>query len=65
MPQVGPGVCELRLHSEDGQYRTFYYTADARGILVIHAFAKKTRQTPPSEIELGRRRWKELLDEEN
>ena len=65
MPAVAPGVSELRLHSEDGQFRMFYYTATAQGVLVIHAFAKKTRQPPPSEIEVGRRRLKELIDDQN
>jgi phage-related protein len=63
MPSVAPGVHELRLQSESGQYRTFYYTASASGILIFHAFTKKTRQTPPAEIELGRKRLKELIDE--
>ncbi len=65
MPSVAPGVSELRLRSEDGQFRTFYYTTSIEGILVIHAFAKKSRQTPPAEIELGRRRLKELIDGQN
>jgi len=60
MPTVAPGVSELRLQSADGQFRTFYFTADARRILVIHAFIKKTQQTPPAEIELARKRLKEL-----
>ena len=64
MPSVAPGVAELRLHGEDGQFRTFYFTASRKGILLLHAFAKKTRQTPPAEIQLGRRRLKEMLDEE-
>ncbi len=64
MPSVGPGVSELRLHSDDGQFRTFYLVASRKGILVIHAFAKKTQQTPPAQIELGRKRLKELQDED-
>jgi phage-related protein len=65
MPSIAPGVAELRIRSEDGQFRTFYFTASARGILVIHAFVKKTSQTPASEIELARRRFKELLDDQD
>jgi phage-related protein len=65
MPDIAPGVSELRLHSEDGQFRAFYFTATAEGILVFHAFAKKTRQTPPAEMQAGRRRLKEMLDEQN
>jgi len=63
MPSVAPGVAELRLHGADGQFRTFYFTATEQGILVIHAFPKKTRQTPPLEIKLGRKRLQEMLDD--
>jgi len=30
------------------------------GVFVFHAFAKKTQRTPPLEIELARKRLKEL-----
>jgi phage-related protein len=63
MPGVAAGVSELRVKGEDGSFRAFYYTASAHGVLVFHAFAKKTQRTPPLEIELGRKRLKELLDE--
>jgi phage-related protein len=62
MPAVAAGVSELRVKSEDGIYRVFYYTASARGVLVLHAFVKKTQRTPPLEIELARKRLKELLN---
>ena len=65
MPSVALGVSELRLHSEDGQFRIFYFTASAEGILVIHAFVKKTRQTPPSEMDIARKRLKEMIDDQN
>lgn len=65
MPSIAPGVAELRLHSEDGQFRTFYFARSTQGILLIHAFVKKTRQTPPSEIQLGRKRLKEMLDDQD
>jgi phage-related protein len=61
MPAVAAGVSELRVRGADGIYRVFYYTAAAQGVLVFHAFVKKTRRTPPLEIELGRKRFKELL----
>ena len=60
MPSVAPGVSEPR---EDGHFRTFYLTASAKGILVLHAFVKKTPQTPSPEIQLARKRWKEMQDE--
>ena len=54
MPAVAPGVSELRARGEDGIFRVFYYTALSRGILVFHAFVKKTQRTPPLEMELAR-----------
>jgi len=65
MPIVAPGVSELRVKGADGIFRVFYYTASVRGVLVFHAFAKKAPQTLQLEIELGRKRLKELLDAED
>ena len=42
--------------------RILLLTASSRGVLVFHAFVKKTQRTPPLEIELARKRLKELFD---
>lgn len=63
MPTVAPGVAELRLHGSDGHYRVFYFTAIKSGIMVLHAFEKKTRRTPLSEMQLARKHLKEMVDE--
>lgn len=65
MPSVAAGAKELRVRDENGIYRVFYYTVSTRGVLVFHAFVKKTQRTPPLEIELARKRLKELLDAQN
>jgi phage-related protein len=62
MPGVAAGVSELRVRGEDGSFRAFYYTVSSQGVFVFHAFVKKTQRTPPLEIEVARRRLKELLD---
>ena len=62
MPAVADGVSELRVKGEDGVFRVFYYTASPLGVLVFHAFSKKTQRTPALEIGLARKRLKELLD---
>ncbi len=42
--------------------RTGLQTSSSRhSMLAPHAFVKKTRRTPSSEIELGRKRLKEVL----
>src|SRR5882757_9941023 len=63
MPSIEPGAAELRIRDRSGIYRAFYYTRSARGILVFHAFMKKTQATPTHELHLGKKRLKELLHE--
>jgi phage-related protein len=64
MPSVAAGAAELRIRDGTGIYRAFYYVRSPRGVLVFHAFAKKSQKTPRHELVLGKRRLKELLDEE-
>lgn len=64
MSSVASGVEELRIKGRDGIYRAFYFSKSARGILIFHAFQKKTEQTPQLEIKLGRKCLRELLNEE-
>jgi len=63
MPGIGPGVEELRIRDRSGSYRVFYVARRERGVLVFHAFVKKTRETARREINLGRKRLKELMNE--
>lgn len=60
MPIAGVGVEELRVQDESGQYRAFVVSKTPHGILVLHVFAKKSRETPHSAICLARRRLKEM-----
>ena len=64
-PSIEPGAAaELRIRDRAGIYRAFYYSRSPRGILVFHAFEKKTPATPPRELDFGKKRLKELLHEE-
>ena len=63
MSSVALGVEELRVRDRAGIYRAFYYKKLARGVLIFHAFVKRTQKTPLQDIELGRTRLKEMLDE--
>jgi phage-related protein len=68
MPQARPmsiialGAYEIRIRAEDGNYRVFYYTKNRYGILVFHAFIKKSQKTPKQEIELGKKRLADLQE---
>ena len=63
MPSIGAGVEELRIKDRNGAYRVFYLAKFADAVLIFHAFTKKTQKTQKSEIDLGKKRLKELLDE--
>lgn len=60
MPIVGSGVYELRIRGE-GAYRVFYVAKFAEGIYVLHAFQKKTRRTERLDLEIGAKRYRELI----
>jgi phage-related protein len=63
MNMIALSCHELRYKDETGAYRTFYYLKHERGILIFHAFKKKTQKTPKKELETGRQRLKSLLKE--
>ena len=55
MTTVGPGVAELRVHTGT-EHRVFYIAKFDEAIYVLHAFEKRTRQTPHAAIELAHKR---------
>ncbi len=57
---MGQGLFELRLKAADGIARIFYCTVVDRQIVVLHQFVKKTEKTPPKELDIARRRMKEV-----
>jgi phage-related protein len=52
---------EIRVHA-DGEHRVFYVAKFDEAVYVLHAFAKKTRKTSPLDIELGKKRYRDLLE---
>ncbi len=62
MATVGTGVYELRIKA-DRQYRIFYVAKFEEALYILHAFVKKTQETPQKDIELGATRYKALLNE--
>lgn len=62
MEDVGSGVREIRIHAETG-YRVLYVAKFSEAVYVLHGFAKKTRRTPKSDIDLATKRYRELLNE--
>ena len=65
MNSVSIGAYEMRIKDSSGAYRIFYYLKHRKGIIVFHAFTKKTQKTPQKEIEAGRMRLTTILEELN
>ena len=60
MRSIGPGVREIRIRDFEGAYRIIYVANFAETVYVLHAFQKKTEATPLRELELAKRRLREL-----
>jgi phage-related protein len=60
MPSIGNGVHELRFRDRNGIYRVIYVFLKNEGIYLLHAFMKKTQQTSKQNIDLAKKRLKEI-----
>ena len=56
----GEGLFELRLKGVEGIARVFFCTLIGRRVVMLHSFVKKTQKTPLREIEIARKRMKEV-----
>jgi phage-related protein len=56
MPDVGPGVMEIRVHGAT-EFRVFYVARFAEAVYVLHCFTKKTQTTRKADLEMGRQRY--------
>jgi phage-related protein len=62
---MGGGLFELRLKAAEGIARVFYCTLVGRKIVMLHQFIKKSEKTPRKELEIARKRMKEVKDAEH
>ena len=60
MRTVGAGVKEIRIARNRDQFRIIYFASRQSVVYVLHVFQKKTRKTAKSDIELARKRFKEI-----
>ena len=56
----GANRFELRLNGTEGIARVFFCTLIERRIVMLHSFVKTSQKTPPKEIEVARKRMKEV-----
>lgn len=59
LPTVGRGAYEVRVQIE-GVWRAIYVAKFETAIYVLHAFQKKTQKTRKDDIELAKKRYKQI-----
>jgi phage-related protein len=59
MPTIGSGAYEVRVQI-DGAWRVIYVAKFEAAIYVLHAFPKKTPKTRKADIELTKKRYKQI-----
>ena len=62
MPHCRPlhsKLWEVRSNISDGRIARVIFTIDDGELYLLHGFIKKTRKTPPEDIEIARKRMRE------
>ncbi len=59
MPSIGRGVKEIRIHIL-GEWRVVYVAKFEDAVYVLHSFQKKSRKTNQHDIEIVRKRYKQI-----
>lgn len=57
--EVGSGAIEIRIHALR-EWRVVYVAKLADAVYVLHAFEKKSGKTRPADIDLARKRYREI-----
>ena len=57
---LGEGLFEVRAKGKEGIGRALFCTTVGQTIMILHAFIKKSQKTPQRDLELARRRLREV-----
>ena len=57
---VAPGLYEIRVKAKEGIARSFFCYVEKQEIVVLHCFIKKSQATPKKELEIAKKRLKEI-----
>ena len=57
---MGHGLFEIRARGKEGIGRSLFCTVKGQEIIILNSFIKKTQKTPRKEIEIARKRMKEI-----
>lgn len=57
---MGGGLFEIRSNLSDGKIGRVLFGVSCGGMVLLHGFIKKTQATPKADLDLARKRLKEL-----
>lgn len=57
---MGDGLFEIRAKGKEGIGRSLFCQFKGQEIIILNSFIKKTRKTPKKELELAKKRMKEV-----
>jgi phage-related protein len=60
---MGSSLFELRPKGREGAGRAFYCFLVGQRVVILHAFIKKTTETPDRELRIARQRMREVRNE--
>jgi len=62
---LSDGLFELRLKNREGIGRVFYCTKIGQNIIMLHSFVKKSQKIPKKEMDIARKRLKEVKENDS
>jgi phage-related protein len=63
--QIDGKLWEIKIRAVTGGYRFFYVTLMASHLHVLHSYKKQGQKAPARELDVARKRLKEVLDHGN
>ncbi|GHS89825.1 toxin RelE [Campylobacterota bacterium] len=59
---IGEKMFEVRAKDSNGIYRILYFAHIDKTFMMLHGFTKKTAKTPRKDIEIAKKRMREVRD---
>ena len=57
---MGKGLFEIRAKGKEGIGCSLFCTVKIKEIVILHSFVKKTQKTPKNDLDIARKRMKEV-----
>ncbi|MCK5715911.1 MAG: type II toxin-antitoxin system RelE/ParE family toxin [Thiomargarita sp.] len=58
---LGDGLYEIRARGKEGIGRSMYCTTTGKEVVILHSFIKKTQKTPKKDLNLAKKRMRDIL----